>query len=97
MGVAGGDAAGVRARINAAPGGGVVDEEGDEVVVRQVDSGLMGKLKGMLGSDLGGGATAGSYNRGSTSTRADTSAGGQTKATADDDYERFLAGLGDIA
>lgn len=67
-------------RINAAPGAGTIDEEGDEVVVRKTDGGLMGKLKGVLGSEVGSAV-----------------GGGGAKASADEDYERFLAGLGDIS
>lgn len=77
-------------RINAAPGGGVVDDEGDEVVVRKMDSGLMGKLKGVLGPELGSSGKIGGQGK---------SGGGSKSAMkgADEDYEKFLAGLGDIS
>ena len=61
--------------INAAPGAGELDADGDEVrTKRAVGGGLMGKLSGVLGEmkrDEKGGA-------------------------GDDDYQRFLEGLGDL-
>lgn len=66
--------------VNAAPGGGVIDEDGDERRVKQKEEGggLMGRLKGVLGN-------------GST---PDPKAG---TGGADDEYQKFLEGLGDIA
>ncbi|WVW83969.1 hypothetical protein I302_105992 [Kwoniella bestiolae CBS 10118] len=64
--------------INAAPGAGEIDEEGDErkrAVV--VNSGLMGKLKGVLGDQPRPQASG---------------SGGE-----DDEYKRFLEGLGDLS
>lgn len=66
--------------INAAPGSGDVDEDGDEVRPKKVDSGgLMGKLNGVLG-DL------------RREERKKPAARG-----GDDDYQKFLEGLGDLA
>lgn len=61
--------------INAAPGAGVIDADGDEVRTKRADGGgLMGKLSGVLG-DI----------------KRDEKKGG-----GDDDYQKFLEGLGDL-
>ncbi|WWD17249.1 hypothetical protein CI109_101687 [Kwoniella shandongensis] len=64
--------------INAAPGAGEIDEDGDERKNRTSGGGgLLGKLEGVLGG---------------VKTAAPQSGGG-----ADDDYQKFLEGLGDLA
>ena len=66
--------------INAAPGSGVVDEDGDEVrATREEGGGLMGKLKGVLGPEPAAQASTG------------------PKSGVDDDYAKFLEGLGDLS
>lgn len=70
--------------INAAPGAGEIDEAGDEIRKREGGGpGLLGKLSGVL-CDLNS-APGGSVD-GATST------GG----SGDDEYQRFLEGLGDL-
>ncbi|KAK4686132.1 hypothetical protein P7C73_g3996, partial [Tremellales sp. Uapishka_1] len=63
--------------INAAPGAGTIDEDGDErraPAPVEAGGGLLGKLKGVLGD------------------------GREEKRTkVDDDYQKFLDGLGDLA
>jgi hypothetical protein len=63
--------------VNAAPGSGEVDADGDKVRVKQVEEGggLLGKLAGVLGPQ-----------------QPSTSNGGD-----DDEYQKFLDGLGDLA
>ncbi len=62
--------------INAAPGAGEIDADGDEVRTKRSDGGgLMGKLSGVLGE-----------------MKRDEKKGG-----GDDDYQKFLEGLGDLA
>ena len=68
-------------RINSAPNAGMVDEEGDERVVRREESGLMSHLKAVLGP-MPGKAQAG----------ASAGSGGGS----DDDYQKFLDGLGNL-
>ncbi|RXK35996.1 hypothetical protein M231_06710 [Tremella mesenterica] len=63
--------------VNAAPGAGVVDEEGDQVRVKDTGPSLLGKLQGVLGT------------RDPTEVRK---GGGE-----EDDYQKFLDGLGDLA
>ncbi|ODN94228.1 hypothetical protein L198_05082 [Cryptococcus wingfieldii CBS 7118] len=66
-------------RINAAPGAGEIDEDGDErkrARVEEEGGGLMGKLGSVLG--------------------AQTQASKSTKQNVDDDYQKFLEGLGDL-
>ena len=64
--------------IDAAPGAGQVDEDGDKIRSKSTDSGgLMGKLHGMLGGMK----------------RDDKAASGG----GDEDYQKFLEGLGDLA
>ena len=72
--------------VNAAPGSGDVDEDGDSVRVKRAEQGggLMGKLKGVL--DASSGPTAAPGRNG-----ANGSHGG------DEEYQRFLDGLGDLA
>ncbi|WWC70052.1 uncharacterized protein I206_103996 [Kwoniella pini CBS 10737] len=67
--------------INAAPGAGEIDEEGDERKrISKANEGLMGKLQGVLGDKpKSGGVTEMSGSKG------------------DDDYQKFLEGLGDLA
>ncbi|KAK6910071.1 hypothetical protein I203_104100 [Kwoniella mangroviensis CBS 8507] len=68
--------------INAAPGAGEIDEEGDErkrTVQSSGSGGLMGKLKGVLGDQPKVDGTSGT-------------GGGE-----DDEYKRFLEGLGDLS
>lgn len=63
--------------INAAPGAGEIDEDGDEVRPKRMDGGgLIGKLNGVLGE----------FEREEKKTGA-----------GDDDYQKFLEGLGDLA
>jgi len=76
--------------INATPGSGQVDEDGDERVVRRDEGGgLMGRLKGVFG-DMPSGSPA----QIATGTKA-----GATGAAVgeEDEYQKFLAGLGDIS
>lgn len=70
-------------RINSAPNAGVVDEEGDERVIRREETGLMSHLKGVLGPLPGRAMPA-------------AAAGGAGAKGGDDDYQRFLDGLGDL-
>lgn len=68
-------------RINATPGAGQVDEDGDEIrVKRQEGPGLLGVLKGVLGDGRTGGPGA-----------------GQGGAKGEDDYQKFLDGLNDLS
>jgi hypothetical protein len=70
--------------INAAPGAGEIDAEGDEIRnVSTAGSGLLGKLTGVLG-DLGPLPTGGN------------GATGGGKVGGDDEYQRFLEGLGEL-
>lgn len=70
--------------VNAAPGAGEVDEDGDErKSKRQDEGGLMGRLKGMFG-DMPATGTA-------------SPPAGKKGADGDDEYQRFLDGLGDLA
>lgn len=70
-------------RINATPGAGQVDEDGDEIRVKRQDGpGLMGVLKGVLGD--GRPAPGGSGS-------------GQAGAKGEDDYQKFLDGLNDLS
>ena len=70
--------------VNAAPGAGEVDEDGDErKSKRQDEGGLMGRLKGMFG-DM---PTAGSGS----------APGAKKGGEGDDEYQKFLDGLGDLA
>lgn len=73
--------------MNSAPNAGVLDEEGDERVVRQAESGLMSHLKGVLGPAPGV-HSAPAVGRASSGTK---DAGG-----GDDDYQKFLDGLGGL-
>ncbi|WWC62033.1 uncharacterized protein I303_104620 [Kwoniella dejecticola CBS 10117] len=67
--------------INAAPGAGEIDEEGDERKrVSTANEGLMGKLQGVLGDKP--------MTRPSSEVRG---------SKGDDDYQKFLEGLGDLA
>ena len=66
--------------INAAPGAGEIDEEGDEIRIRKTGPSLLGKLQGVLGS----GPTM------SSSTGKDGTNGNGGDG---DDYQSFLAGL----
>jgi hypothetical protein len=79
---------GVVGSINAAPGGGEIDEDGDEVRKSgvEVGGGLMGKLKGVLATS-GVGAAAGKGDV----VKSRTAVGG-----GDDDYQEFLKGLGEL-
>ncbi|WVQ67646.1 uncharacterized protein L199_005849 [Kwoniella botswanensis] len=68
--------------INAAPGAGEIDEEGDErkrTVQNSGSGGLMSKLKGVLGDQPKVDGTSG------------------TGEGEDDEYKRFLEGLGDLS
>ena len=71
-------------RINSAPNAGEVEEEGDELVVRRQENGLMSHLKGVLGPMPGVQAAPGA------------GAAGSGGASGDDEYQRFLAGLGSL-
>ena len=67
--------------VNAAPGGGQVDEDGDEVRIKRQDEGggLMGRLKGVL---------AGNEDV--------SSVGKKNGGAAKDDYQKFLDGLDEL-
>jgi hypothetical protein len=72
--------------INAAPGQGVVDEDGDEVRKKRMEEGgggLMGKLKGVLGSSGMG-------------KEKEEKVMGKGGSAGDDDYQDFLKGLGEL-
>ncbi|WRT66424.1 uncharacterized protein IL334_003380 [Kwoniella shivajii] len=69
--------------VNSAPGAGEIDDEGDERKrLTPGNGGLMGKLQGVLGDVPK-----------SNSTKEIIS----TPVTADDDYQKFLEGLGDLS
>jgi inosine triphosphate pyrophosphatase len=75
-------------RVNAAPGAGELDEDGDEVVIRRPDGpGLLGVLKGVLGEGNGAGG------KGSKDAAGKGDVG---KGAGEDDYQRFLEGLHDL-
>ncbi|WVQ99444.1 hypothetical protein IAU59_006579 [Kwoniella sp. CBS 9459] len=80
--------------INAAPGAGEIDEDGDERKrVNTVGSGgLMGKLSDVLGSA----PTQDVRHGGAKGTTAGGSGSGSGPG-ADDDYQKFLEGLGDLS
>ena len=64
--------------INAAPGAGEIDADGDEVRAKRADGGgLMGKLQGVLGDMK----------------REEKGVGG---GAGDEDYQKFLEGLGGL-
>lgn len=69
-------------KVNAAPGAGEIDEDGDEVKRPKLaeGEGLLGKLKGVLEGAPGMLSKNGSGE----------------KRDLDDDYQKFLEGLGDI-
>ena len=80
--------------INATPGSGEVDEDGDARVVRRNDGGgLMGRLKGVFGDMPSGSSPSVSAvpSTGGTGGAKKAAAGGE-----EDEYQKFLAGLGDI-
>lgn len=68
--------------VNAAPGAGEIDEDGDEIKRPKLaeGEGLLGKLSGVLGGAQGVLGKNGS----------------EEKRDVDDDYQKFLEGLGDI-
>lgn len=68
--------------VNAAPGAGEIDEDGDEIKRPKLaeGEGLLGKLSGVLGGAHGVLGKNGS----------------EEKRDVDDDYQKFLEGLGDI-
>ncbi|WWC89269.1 uncharacterized protein L201_004190 [Kwoniella dendrophila CBS 6074] len=72
--------------INAAPGSGEIDDEGDERKrsTNDLSGGLMGKLQGVLGDR----PKTGLQSQNITS---------QGAGTGDDDYQKFLEGLGDLS
>ncbi|ORX36597.1 hypothetical protein BD324DRAFT_455163 [Kockovaella imperatae] len=69
--------------VNAAPGSGMLDADGDEIRVKreEVGGGLLGKLKGVL-------------SNGQQSSVSPPKS--KTNARVDDDYQKFLDGLGDL-
>lgn len=79
--------------INATPGSGELDEDGDERVVRRDDGGgLMGRLKGVFGDmPAGGGGGTGSAPGGAGKL------GKEKPGGEEDEYQKFLAGLGDLS
>ncbi|OCF40382.1 hypothetical protein I317_05817 [Kwoniella heveanensis CBS 569] len=74
--------------INAAPGAGEIDEDGDERKrVAAAGGGLMGKLSGVLGS----------ASQAQGPTQDVRPSAGKAGGSADDDYQKFLEGLGDLS
>ena len=77
--------------VNATPGAGEVDDQGDSVRVKRDDGpGLMGKLQSVLG--VAPASVPGAGSAGGKGSGAGASGGGE-----DDDYQNFLKGLGDLA
>ncbi|WVN88368.1 uncharacterized protein L203_103574 [Cryptococcus depauperatus CBS 7841] len=71
-----------RVVVNAAPGGGEIDEDGDQLKRKEARVGLMSKLSGVLGApDI---------------TPSTTTKTNETSKNVDDDYQKFLEGLKDL-
>jgi hypothetical protein len=87
-----GAAAGVR--VNAAPGAGEVDADGDELRSKREDGpGLLGVLQGVFGEGTGAGTGTGIRQN---TKGGQLSAGVGKGGSGDDDYQRFLEGLNDL-
>jgi hypothetical protein len=89
-----GAAAGVR--VNAAPGAGEVDADGDELRSKREDGpGLLGVLQGVFG-ETGTSAGTGTGIRQNTMGGQHSTGGVGKGGSGDDDYQRFLEGLNDL-
>lgn len=82
-------------RVNAAPGAGEVDADGDELRRKREDGpGLLGVLQGVFGETGSGTGTGTGTGIGQNTKGGQQSTGSVGKGgSGDDDYQRFLEGL----